>query len=127
MSNCREFDKVYTANIYSNDRQQVSTNQQNYFTGYPFLRDIKVKAISITDINFSITNESFITISDSKKNIRLYNLPTSDLILSNSYPSGKLRLYNIDGVDLLNSYWLFTGTSFSWVSTTLIMRINFYY
>lgn len=127
MNNQREFDKVYTANIYSNGRQTVNTNVQYYFNGYPFLRNIKVKAISITDLNSNLVNESFITISDSKKNIRLYNVPTSDLILANDYPEAKLRLYNIDGIDLLNSYWIFNGTSFSWVTTTLLMRINFYY
>jgi hypothetical protein len=125
--NPREFDKVYTAEIYSNSRQTISTNVQNYFNGYPFLRGIKVKAISITNLTTSLVNYSFITISDVKKNIVVYNTPTSDLILSNYYPNGKLRLYNIDGVDLLNSYWTFTGTSFSVVATTLLMRINFYY
>lgn len=127
MNNPREFDKVYTALIYSQNRQNVRTNVQYYFEGYPFLRNIKVKAISITDINAAIVNDSFITISDSKKNTVLFNLPTSDLALSNQYPTAKLRLYNIDGVDLLNSYWIFTGAGFSWVSTTVIMKINFYY
>jgi hypothetical protein len=127
MNNTREFDKVYTALIYSQNRQNVRTNVQYYFEGYPFLRNIKVKAISITDINAAIVNDSFITISDSKKNTVLYNLPTSDLVLSNQYPKAKLRLYNIDGVNLLNSYWIFTGAGFSWVSTTIIMKINFYY
>lgn len=125
--NPRIFDKVYTANIYSNDRQTVNTNVQNYFNGYPFLRNIKVKAISITDLNSNLTLESFISISDNQKNIRLYNVPTSDLIQNNNYPDAKLRLYNIDGVDLLNSYWLYNGPSFSYASTTLLMRINFYY
>jgi len=127
MNNTREFDKVYTALIYSQNRQNVRTNVNYYFEGYPFLRNIKVKAISITDINAAIVNESFITISDSKKNTVLFNMPTSDIVLSNQYPKAKLRLFNIDGVDLLNSYWNFTGTSFSWIAPTVIMKINFYY
>jgi hypothetical protein len=127
MNNPREFDKVYTALIWSQGRQNVRTNVQYYFDGYPFLRNIKVKAISISDINASIVNESFISICNSKKNTVLFNVPTSDLDLSNEYPTAKLRLYNIDGVDLLNSYWIFTGSSFSWVSPTVIMKINFYY
>ena len=127
MSNSREFDKVYTALIYSQSRQNVRTNVQYYFDGYPFLKNIKVKAISISDINAAIINDSFITISDNKKNTVLFNLPTSDLDLSNQYPKAKLRLFNIDGVDLLNSYWIFTGAGFSWVSPTVIMKINFYY
>ena len=72
MNNPREFDKVYTALIYSQNRQNVRTNVQYYFEGYPFLRNIKVKAISITDINAAIVNDSFITISDSKKNTVLF-------------------------------------------------------
>jgi hypothetical protein len=127
MNNPREFDKVYTALIWSQSRQNVRTNVQYYFDGYPFLRNIKVKAISISDINTAIVNESFISICDSKKNTVLFNVPTSDLNLSNEYPTAKLRLYNIDGVDLLNSYWIFTGSSFSWTSPTIIMKINFYY
>lgn len=127
MNNPREFDKVYTANIFSNSRQTVSVNTQNYFNGYPFLRNIKVKAISITDIAASIANDSYISISDSKNNIVLFNVPTSDLDLSNQYPKAKLRLFNIDGINLLNSYWIYTGTPFSLVATTLLMRINFYY
>ena len=43
------------------------------FEGYPFLRNIKVKAISISDINPAIVNDSFITISDRKKNTVLFN------------------------------------------------------
>ena len=127
MNNPREFDKVYTALIYSQNRQNVRTNVNYYFEGYPFLRNIKVKAISISDINTAIINASFITISDSKKNTVLFNMPTSDLVQSNQYPKAKLRLFNIDGVDLLDSYWSFTGAGFSWVSTTVIMKINFYY
>lgn len=127
MANSREFDKVYTALIYSQSQQTVKTNVKYYFDGYPFLRDIKVKAISISDINPAIQLDSFISISDSKKNMVLFNMPTSDLDLSTQYPSAKLRLFNIDGVDLLNSYWLFSGTGFSWVTSTIIMKINFYY
>jgi hypothetical protein len=127
MNNTREFDKVYTASIYSQQRQNVRTNVNYYFEGYPFLRNIKVKAISISDINAAIVLNSFITISDSKKNTVLFDMPTSDLDLSTQYPKAKLRLFNIDGVDLLNSYWTFSGTSFSWVATTIIMKINFYY
>jgi hypothetical protein len=127
MNNPREFDKVYTALIWSQSRQNVRTNVQYYFDGYPFLRNIKVKAISISDINTAIQLNSFISICDSKKNTVLYNVPTSDLDLSNQYPKAKLNLYNIDGVDLLNSYWIFTGSSFSWVTPTVIMKINFYY
>jgi hypothetical protein len=127
MNNTREFDKVYTALIYSQNRQNVRTNVNYYFQGYPFLRNIKVKGISISDINTAIILNSFITISDSKKNTVLFDYPTSDLDLSNQYPKAKLRLFNIDGVDLLNSYWTFSGAGFSWVSTTVIMKINFYY
>lgn len=127
MNNPREFDKVYTALIYSQQRQTVQTNVRYYFDGYPFLRDIKVKAISVSDINPSIQNESFLSISDTKNNTVLYNYPTADLDLSNEYPTAKLRLFSVNGIDLLNSYWIFTGTSFSWTSPTVIMKINFYY
>jgi hypothetical protein len=126
--NPREFDKVYTALIWSENRQNVKINVPYYFNGYPFLRNIKVKAISITDILPSVAYDSLITISDSKKNTVLYNMPTSDLDLTNNYPKGKLRLFNIDGVDLLNSYWLYCGTApFSFTAPAVIMKINFYY
>lgn len=127
ITNQREFDKVYSITVFSQNRQNVRPNQQYYFDGYPWLRDVKVKAISISNVNAAIANQSYISLSDRNKNIVVYLNPTSDLDLSNQYPNSKLSLYNLDGVDLLNSYWLFTGAGFSWVATTKIMNINFYY
>lgn len=125
IQNQREFNYVYTARIYYTNQQNVNPNVKNYFTGYPFLRDIKVKAISISNISVTIDLQSYISISDRKNNYSLFNYPTSDL--QTNYNRGKLRLFNIDGIDLLNSYWIYTGTPFSFTTGGIIMAINFYY
>lgn len=127
INNQREFDKVYTVKYTLAAQGTVAINVKNYFTGYPFLRYIKPKAISINN-STNITNDSYISISDVKGNYVLFNYPISDLYLTDDYPKAKLRLFNIDGVDLLNSYWIYTGnTPFSLVSQTTLFTLSFYY
>jgi hypothetical protein len=128
MNNPREFDKVFTVRYTIPAQYTVTINKKNYFDGYPFIRDIKPKAISITNSNNNLLTGGYITISDKKKNLVLFNVPLSDLYLENDYPKAKLRLVNIDGIDLLNSYWIYTGTSpFSVVAVTNLFNLSFYY
>jgi hypothetical protein len=127
--NPREFDKVYTIQYIVSAKNGIATNQKNYFTGYPFLRTIKPKAISVSNvINSTINLDSYLSLSNEKKEYVLFNYPISDLNLSSFYPKGKLRLFKINGVDLLNSYWIYVGnTPFSVFVDTKIFDINFYY
>jgi hypothetical protein len=127
-TNQREFDKVYTIRYTIPAQFTVTINKKNYFDGYPFLRDIKAKAISINNPNQGILDAGYISISDVKKNIVLFNVPLHDLYLADDYPAAKLRLVNIDGIDLLNSYWIYTGNiPFSVVSQTTLFTLSFYY
>lgn len=129
INNQREFDKVYTVKYILRAQGSVATNVKNYFTGYPFLRSIKPKAISINQVsNTTITDSSYLNIADRKGNNVLFNIPLSDLYLADDYPSAKLRLVNIDGIDLLSSYWIYTGNvPFSVVAQTTLFTLSFYY
>lgn len=125
INNQREFDKVYTVRYIQAAQSTVALNKKNYFTGFPFLRSIRVKAISVNNNNIP---DAYLSISDSKGNYRLFNFPISDLVLSDDYPKAKLRLFNIDGIDLLNSYWIYSGTTpFSVVAQTQLFTVSFYY
>ena len=125
----REFDKVYTVNYILAAQGSVATNVKNYFTGFPFLRDIKPKAISVNNIlNTAISDSSYLTVSNTNGNNVLFNYPLSDLYLNDDYPSAKLRLFNIDGIDLLNTYWIYTGNvPFSVIAQSTLFTISFYY
>jgi len=128
MNNPREFDKVYTIRYTIPAQYTVTINKKNYFDGYPFIRNIKAKAISIINSNTNLLSGGYISISDNKKNMVLFNVPMQDLFLEDDYPSAKLRLVNIDGIDLLNSYWTYTGnTPFSVVAATNLFNLSFYY
>lgn len=126
-TNQREFDKVYTIKFSIPYQFTVTINKKNYFDGYPFLRDIKAKAISINNVNPLVLDAGYVSISDIKKNIVLFNVPLHDLYLADDYPSAKLRLVNIDGIDLLNSYWIYSGTPFSTTAQTTLFTLSFYY
>jgi hypothetical protein len=126
MINQREFDKVYTVRYILAAQGTVAVNVKKYFTGFPFLRYIKPKAISINNTN--IANDAYLNISDAKGNYCLFNYPMSDLYLTDDYPKAKLRLVNIEGIDLLNSYWIYAGnTPFSAVAETTLFTLSFYY
>jgi hypothetical protein len=126
-TNQREFDKVYTIKFSIPYQFTVTINKKNYFDGYPFLRDIKAKAISINDVNPLVLDAGYVSVSDVKKNIVLFNVPLHDLYLADDYPAAKLRLVNIDGIDLLNSYWIYSGTPFSTTAQTTLFTLSFYY
>jgi hypothetical protein len=128
MNNAREFDKVYTISVNIPSKGLINLNQNYYFDGYPFLRNIKVKAISVNNLPNILQLTGYLTLSDSKKNIILNNYPLSDLLLINQSPKAKLRLFKIDGVDLLNSYFSQSSgyINFSPTSGTLF-NLNFYY
>jgi hypothetical protein len=106
MNNPREFDKVYTTR-FNNTNKGVYKNQKNYFSGYPFLNSIKVKGISIQTLNIQYVY-TFLTLVDKNNNTVLYNMPFGELLLDIIQPKSKLRLFNLDGVNLLNSYWIST-------------------
>ena len=108
MNNPREFDKVYTTTFY-NTNKGIYKNQKNFFTGYTFLNNIKVKAISIQTITVQYVY-SFLTLVDRNNNTVIYNGPFCDLQLDIIQPKSKLRLFNLDGANLLNSYWISTNT-----------------
>lgn len=126
--NQREFDKVYTITYTTPSNGIIVPNKKNYFSGYPFLRYIKPKAISINNLPSIIKYWSYLSINDKKENTVIFNYPFNDLYQTDNYPFAKLRLFNIDGVDLLNSYWLYTGNPITYTSGNLpLFTLSFYY
>jgi hypothetical protein len=123
MNKPREFDKIYSINYIDNRQGNYVQNNNYYFDGYPFLRNIKVKAISIR--SYIDPKVLFLTLSDRNKNIKIYNFPFNDLIIPVSANNSKLRLFNLDGVDLLNSYW--SVTTVPLIIPEKMFTINFYY
>jgi len=117
----RIYDKVFTITYTLVPGQTVNPSTRYFFTGYPNLRDIRVKAISC----FLYDNrEWYLSLADAQKNQVLTNYPMRDLYL-NLAP--RLRLFDISGVDLTASYFLLPGSGFSPIVNIKIFDLSFYY
>lgn len=119
----RIYDKVFTITYNLRVGQTVNPSTRYYFTGYPNLKDIRVKAISV----FLYDNrEYFLSLADQNQNISLTNYPMRDLDLAISPPT-RLRLFDISGVDLTASYFILPGSGFSPIVPIRIFDVSFYY
>lgn len=122
----RIFDKVFTISYNLVPGQTVNPSTRYYFTGYPNLKEIRVKAISV----FLYDNrEWYISLADRNKNIVLTNYPMRDLDLDLNAPAiqSRLRLFDISGVDLTASYFVLPGSGFSPIVPIKIFDVSFYY
>ena len=119
------FDNVYTAVVQSSAPFQPNVKQ--FFDGYPFLKSINVKAITVK--KGTIPPQFFyLTIVDKNKNQVLYNYPLEDLLqVSNAVTKqSNIRLFNINGIDLLSSYYV-SNIGWGSPSTVTLFYLNFYY
>lgn len=127
MKNVRCFDYVYTVpiNVVTGVINNAST--PIYFSGYPFLRGKRIKAINVNNRFGTTYDDTFFTFVDGAKNQLLYNYPASDL-LNSSVPTNqtRLRLFDLYDIDLNNSYWINTQ-NIGWAVTGTILELNFYY
>lgn len=119
------FDNVYTAAVQSSGA--FYPNVKQFFDGYPFLKYINVKAITVK-ANALPTQCFYLTIVDKNKNQVLYNYPLQDLnqVSNSSAKVNNLRLFNINGIDLLSSYYI-SNTAFGSSATITQFYLNFYY
>jgi len=117
------FDNVYTATVQSSGA--FFRNVKQFFDGYPFLKYINVKAITVKSA--AVPTENFyLTIVDKNKNQVLYNYPLQDLKQVSTAKVNNLRLFNINGIDLLSSYYI-CNQSYGVTSTLTLFYLNFYY
>lgn len=119
----RIFNNIFTVQYTIKAFNSINPSQRNYFTGFPNLYNIKVKALSVTNINPSITN-AVLTLADRKKIIKLTNYPIIDLSITNN---PRLKLFNIDGIDLTSSYWIIGGSGVGFGTDTLLFNLHFHY
>lgn len=119
----RIYNNIYTVQYIINAGTSVNPSQRNYFTGFPNLYHIKVKALSVTGIKAGVTN-IVLSLADKNKVIRLTNYPISDLSLLNN---PRLKLFNIEGIDLTASYWLIGGFGAGYATDTLLFNLHFHY
>ncbi len=126
MKNARLFNLHYTypVNIFAGTVNNASTPV--YFDGYPELTEAKIKAISISTL-FTNMGDFFLTIKNVSGESLLYNYPVVDLLQSNSTAviQNKLRLFDIDKIDLKQSYFI-NVTNVAYIANATIFQIHFY-
>jgi hypothetical protein len=128
----RNFNQVYTLEVQVTAGTINNSSTPIFFSGYPVLRGKKIKAITYYagDIPTSV-NEYYLTLVDGKKQQLLYNYPMNNL--QQNYDNGvtylsynRLNLFNLEDIDLLNSYWLYPD-NIAWIITGTLFRLNFYW
>lgn len=127
----RVYDYTYSVPVDRAAGSVVNASTPQYFTGYSFLLDKQVKAISImeTTANSCAGLSLYLTLKDKSGKELLKNFPMSDLIVVNTplgSPLNRLRLFKLEGIDLNNSYYqqsLNVGFGFD----ARILIINFHY
>lgn len=132
MKNARLFDGVYTLPIRVSAGTVNNPSTPIFFTGYPYLKGKKVKAINYNYRSGSAVNIYYIffTFYNSKGEQLIYNLPASDIINSSSpsitiFNQTRLRLFDLYDLDLQRSYWIYTQ-NVAWGSNFTPFEINFY-
>jgi hypothetical protein len=132
----RIYNKTYSVPIILTDGANFNASTPIYFTGYHFLNDKTVKAITISPIErgnplFYPYPRMYLTLQDTKGQQILYNYPVPDLIITSKQNTtlnleSRMRLFKLPNVDLNNSYFMITTNAFVLVYGT-VANINFHY
>ena len=126
----RVYDFTYSVPIDVVTGTIVNASTPQYFTGYTFLRDKKVKAISVMPVlGNTVATRIFLTIRNVAGEQILFNYPIQDLVVTGGGINGDstlLRLFNIQNIELDNSYYLLS-TSLGWAVTGRLFILNFHY
>lgn len=128
----RNFNQVYTLEVKVTAGTINNSSTPIFFGGYPVLRGKKIKAITYSKNTIQTSvNEYYLTLVDGKKQQLLYNYPMNNL--QQNYDNGvsflsynRLNLFNLEDIDLLNSYWLYPD-NIAWIITGTLFRLNFYW
>jgi hypothetical protein len=126
----RVYDFTYSVPVDVVTGTIVNASTPQYFTGYTFLRDKKVKAISVMPVllNLAAGANIFLTLTNVAGDQKLYNYPIQDLVVTGGggVNNQRLRLFNVENIELDNSYYLLS-TNLSWVVTGRLFILNFHY
>ena len=126
----RVYDFTYSVPVDIVTGTIVNASTPQYFTGYTFLRDKKVKAISVMPVLLNLAGgvDIFLTLTNVAKEQKLYNYPIQDLVVTGGggVDNRRLRLFNLENIELDNSYYLLS-TNLGWAVTGRLFILNFHY
>lgn len=125
----RVYDFTYSVPVDIVTGTIVNASTPQYFTGYTFLRDKKVKAISVMPVllNLAGASEIFLTLKNVAGEQTIYNYPIQDLVVTfGGVNNTRLRLFNLENIELDNSYYLLS-TNLGWAVTGRLFILNFHY
>lgn len=125
----RVYDYTYTVPVDVVTGKIVNASTPQYFTGYPFLRKKRVKAISVMPVLLAGGGavDIFLTLNDTSGKQLLFNYPVKDLIVTATGANqSRLRLFNLDDIDLDNSFYI-QSTNIGYAVTGRLFTINFHY
>lgn len=128
----RNFNQVYTLEVQTTAGTINNSSTPIFFSGYPVLRGKNIKAITYYVGNPPTNpNDYYLTLVDGQKRQLLYNYPMNNL--QQNYDNGvsflsynRLNLFNLQDIDLLNSYWIYPN-NVAWIITGTLFRLNFYW
>jgi hypothetical protein len=128
----RNFNQVYTLEVQVTAGTINNASTPIYFSGYPVLRGKKIKAITFAQNNIGTSvTEYFLTLVNGNGSQLIYNYPMNSL--RQNYDNGvtylsynRLNLFNLEDIDLLNSYWI-NPINIAWIITGTLFRLNFYW
>ena len=126
----RVYDFTYSVPVDVVTGTIVNASTPQYFTGYTFLRDKKVKAISVMPVLLNLAGGTniFLTLTNVAGEQRLFNYPIQDLVVTGGggVNNTRLRLFNVENIELDNSYYLLS-TNVGWAVTGRLFILNFHY
>lgn len=122
------FNIVYNTDVIAPVGKPLIQMQKNFFTGYPYISKLNIKAISADlVVVVGVTFPVYITLVDSNKNIVLSQFPVNDLSYQTVIPGQRrLRYFNLKNIDLLNSYWQLRGAFGTPTADIRFCSIRFY-
>lgn len=109
----------------------IVNNAKNYFEGYPALKSLTVKGLSVTPLlgdTISLAGVYLTLVNYKGQNI-IYNYPIVPLTVSNNqFQNYRIKQVYIENIDLQKSYYIETATGgTSPYTNTPFFWLNLYY
>jgi len=132
MKNVRIQDNCYTLGVNVQAGDPVSASVPIYFTGYPVLRNKKIKRIA-TSFPSALALfpgpllTTYLTLVTGNKERLIVNQPISDLLIAPIFVNNpRARYYDVYDIDLQNSYYTIQATG-TWGTSFQLFALHFYY